>query len=67
METVFIRIDPKLIDDVVKATGVSVKTRAIRMAIEEFLRSRKRKGLKKLSGKLKLFSQAELARMRDDE
>lgn len=67
METVFIRLDPRLIDDVVKATGIRIKTRAIRAAIEEFLKSRKRKGLKKLSGKLRLYSHAELARMRDDE
>lgn len=67
MENILIRLDPHLIDDVVKATGIRVKTKAVRMAIEEFLKSRKRKGLKKLSGKLKLFSHAELARMREDE
>lgn len=62
----FIRIDQDLIRDVVKATGITVKSKAIRRAIEEFLLSQKRKGLKKLAGKLSFYTQEDLARMRED-
>lgn len=66
METEFIRIEPRLIRDVVKATGIHVKAKAVRKAIEEFLQTRKRKGLKNLAGKLRFYSQEDLARMRED-
>jgi len=66
METDFIRIEPKLVQEVVRETGIRVKTKAIRRAIEEFLLSRKRRGLKKLAGKLRFYTQADLARMRED-
>jgi preprotein translocase subunit Sec61beta len=66
METEFIRIEPRLVRDVVKATGIHVKAKAVRKAIEEFLMAKKRKGLKKLAGKLRFYTQEELARMRED-
>lgn len=66
METEFIRIEPRLIRDVVRATGISVKAKAVRRAIEEFLQARKRKGLKAMAGKLRFYTQEELARMRAD-
>lgn len=61
-----IRIDPRLIHAVVKATGVRIKARAIRLAIEEFLRTQKRKGLKKMGGTLRFYTQKDLARSRDN-
>lgn len=66
METEFIRIEPRLIRDVVKATGITVKSRAVRRAIEEFLRTQKRKSLKKLAGKLQFYTQKDLQHMRDN-
>lgn len=66
METEFIRIEPRLVREVVKATGITIKARAIRHAVEEYLLAKKRKGLKKLAGKLRFYTQAELARMRQD-
>ncbi len=66
METEFIRLEPKLVRQVVKATGVSIRTKAVRFAIEEFLRARKRKSLKQLAGKLRFYTQKDLAQMRDD-
>ncbi|MBI2346245.1 MAG: hypothetical protein HYV03_05060 [Deltaproteobacteria bacterium] len=65
METTFVRLEPRLIDAVVKVTGIRIKARAIRTAIEEFLRDRKRKGLKQLAGKLRFYTQHDLARMRN--
>lgn len=67
MNTEFIRIEPRLIQDVMKATGIKIKSRAIREAIEEFLKARKRQELKKLAGKLSFYSQDDLARMRQDD
>lgn len=61
-----VRIEPRLIDAVVKATGVRIKARAIRIAIEEFLRTKKRNSLKKMAGSLRFYTQKDLARMRDD-
>lgn len=66
METEFIRIEPRLVREVVKATGITIKARAIRQAVEEYLLAKRRKGLKKLAGKLRFYTQAELARMRQD-
>ena len=66
MNTELIRIDPGLIRDVMKATGIAIKARAIRKAIEEYLASQKRKGLKKLAGKMRFYSQEDLAKMRCD-
>ena len=66
MQTEFIRIEPRLIHDVVEATGIAVKSRAIRKAIEEYLMAQKRKGLKKLAGKLRFYTQDDLARMRQN-
>lgn len=59
-------MEPRLVREVVKATGIPVKAKAIRQAIHEFLMSRKRKGLKKLAGKLRFYTQVELQRMRED-
>lgn len=61
-----VRIEPHLIEAVVKATGVRIKARAIRIAIEEFLRTQKRSRLKKMAGSLQFYTQKGLARMRDD-
>lgn len=66
METEFIRIEPRLVRDVMKVTGIHIKAKAIRKAIEEFLMAQKRKGLKKLAGKLRFYTQEELTRMRED-
>ncbi len=66
METQFVRIEPRLIHEVVKVTGIPIKAKAIRCAIEEFLQVRKRKGLKRLAGKLRFYTQTELLRMRED-
>lgn len=59
-----IRIDPRLIQEVVKVTGVRIKARAIRLAIEEYLRAHKRKGLKKMAGSLRFYTQTDLQRSR---
>jgi Arc/MetJ family transcription regulator len=66
MNTELIRIEPSLIRDVVKATGITIKARAIRKAIEEYLGSQKRKGLKNLAGKLRFYSQEDLEKSRRD-
>lgn len=50
-----------------KATGISVKAKAVRIAMEEFLKAQKRKGLKKLAGQLRFYTQNELRRMREDD
>lgn len=67
METEFVRIEPRLVRDVMKATGISVKAQAVRKAMEEFLKAQKRKGLKRLAGKLRFYTQNELRRMREDD
>ena len=66
METQLIRIEPRLIQAVVAATGTKIKARAVRQALEEFLKAQKRKGLKKLAGKLRFYTHADLDRMRRD-
>lgn len=66
METEFIRLEPRLIRAVVNATGTKIKARAVRQALEEFLKSQKRKGLKKLAGKLRFYTHTDLERMRRD-
>ncbi len=55
METELIRIEPRLVHEVVNASGTSIKTKAVRQAIEKFLISRKRKGLKRHTS-LRIFS-----------
>lgn len=66
MNMEFVRMDPSLIREVMKVTGLSVKSKAVRKAIEEFLMEKKRKGLKGLAGKLHFYSQEDLARARKD-
>jgi len=66
METEFIRIEPRLVREVVKATGITIKARAIRQAVEEYLLAKKRKGLKRMAGRLRFYTQQDLARMRQD-
>ena len=66
MQTEFIRIEPKLIKDVIKATGIHVKSKAVRRAIEEYLLEKKRKSLKDLAGKLEFYTQKDLEKMRRD-
>lgn len=65
--TEFIRMEPRLVREVMKATGIRIKTRAMRQAIEEYLQARKRQGLKQLAGKLRFYSRKDLARMRQDD
>ena len=67
MEMEFIRIDSRLVRQITKTTGVSVKAQAIRKVLEEFLREKKRKRLKKLAGQLQFYTQADLKKMREDE
>lgn len=65
-QTELIRIEPSLIQDVMKATGITIKARAIRKAIEDYLAAHKRKGLKQLAGKLQFYTQDDLEKMRRD-
>ena len=47
-----IRLDDHLIKELMDVTGATTKTEAIHLAISEFIRRKKLKGLKALSGKI---------------
>lgn len=46
------RLDDRLIKELMDVTGATTKTEAIHLAISEFIRRKKLKGLKSLSGKI---------------
>ena len=47
-------LDPKLLDDVVKATGQKSKTKAVSKALEDYIRDDRLKRLLRRQGKLDL-------------
>jgi len=47
-------LDEHLIKELMALTGAKTKTEAIHLAVSEFIRSKKRDGLKALSGKITL-------------
>ena len=57
-------IDPKLIADVVKATGVRTKREAVELGLKTLLQLKKQEALKGFRGKLKWHG--DLDRMRTD-
>ena len=48
------RLDDKLIKELMAVTGARTKTEAIHLAISEFIRRKKLEGLKALSGKIRI-------------
>ena len=48
------RLDDRLIKELMKLTGAKTKTEAIHLAISDFIRRRKLEGLKALSGKIRI-------------
>ena len=47
-------LDERLVKELMRVTGAKTKTEAIHLAISEFIRARKREGLKALSGRIAL-------------
>ena len=49
-----IDVDPKLLEDVVKATGQKSKSKAVNKAMEEFVRRQKTDELRAMAGKIQI-------------
>ena len=47
-------LDPKLLEDVVKATGQKSKTKAVSKALEDYIRRKKIAELRSMAGRIKL-------------